>query len=93
MIQRTQCVSSLRGILSPGEGCKTHILSTQGSSRNEPFGSRPEPGVYLIASILQLPPGEVPEGKAGVRVQAEAPARERTQRPQRETGVTVKSYS
>ena len=31
---------------------------------NDPFGSRPEPGAYLIASILLLPPGEVPEGRA-----------------------------
>ena len=31
---------------------------------NEPFGSRPEPGTQLFAPILQLPPGEVPEGKA-----------------------------
>ena len=40
------------------------------STRNEPFGSRPEPGADLIASILQLTPGEVPEGKAGVRHQS-----------------------
>jgi len=33
-------------------------------SSNGPFGSRSEPGVYLIASILLLPPGEVPEGPA-----------------------------
>ena len=33
-------------------------------SCNEPFGSRPEPGAHLIASILLLPPGEVPEGPA-----------------------------
>jgi len=39
-------------------------------SCNEPFGSRPEPGAYLIAPILLLPPGEVPEGKAGDRAQA-----------------------
>ena len=31
---------------------------------NEPFGSRPEPGIQLIALILQLLPGEVPEGRA-----------------------------
>jgi len=49
-----------------------------GSSRNEPFGSRPEPGPYLLALILQAPPGEVPEGRArGVqdtasRVQSES---------------------
>jgi len=35
-----------------------------GSTGNEPFGSRPEPGAYLIALILLLPPGEVPEGRA-----------------------------
>jgi hypothetical protein len=34
------------------------------SSRNEPFGSRPETGAKLIASTLRLPPGEVPEGRA-----------------------------
>ena len=33
-------------------------------SSNDPFGSRPEPGVHLIASILLLPPGEAPEGRA-----------------------------
>jgi hypothetical protein len=38
-------------------------------SGNEPFGSRPEPGTYWIALFLLLPPGEVPEGKAGVRAQ------------------------
>jgi hypothetical protein len=37
---------------------------------NEPFGSRPEPGAYRLAPILQLLSGEVPEGKAGVRIQA-----------------------
>ena len=31
---------------------------------NEPFGSRPEPGVYRITPILLLPSGEVPEGRA-----------------------------
>jgi len=31
---------------------------------NEPFGSRPEPGTHLIAPILLLPHGEVPEGRA-----------------------------
>jgi hypothetical protein len=31
---------------------------------NEPFGSRPEPGVQMIASILPSSLGEVPEGPA-----------------------------
>ena len=31
---------------------------------NERIGSRPEPGADLIASILLLPHGEVPEGRA-----------------------------
>jgi hypothetical protein len=35
-----------------------------GSSGNEPFGSRPEPGIRLFAPILLLTPGEVPEGRA-----------------------------
>jgi hypothetical protein len=35
-----------------------------GCTGNEPFGSRPEPGAYLTASILQSLPGEVPEGRA-----------------------------
>jgi hypothetical protein len=39
-------------------------------ARNEPFGSRPEPGFYLLAPILLLPPGEVPAGRAGVRLQS-----------------------
>ena len=34
------------------------------ASSNDPFGSRPEPGAYLFASILLLPPGEAPEGRA-----------------------------
>jgi hypothetical protein len=45
-------------------------MSSMRTSRNEPFGSRPEPGAYPIASILVFPPGEVPEGKAGDRIQA-----------------------
>jgi hypothetical protein len=36
----------------------------------DPFVSRPELGAHLAALILLLPPGEVPEGKAGVPVQA-----------------------
>jgi hypothetical protein len=44
---------------------------------NDPFGSRPKPGAYLIAPILLLPPSEVPEGRArglqdtAARVQSE----------------------
>ena len=54
------------------------MLEPTGVSCNEPFGSRPEPGVHLIASILLLPPGEVPEGRArgvqdtATRVQSES---------------------
>ena len=33
-------------------------------SHNDPFGSRPEPRTHLIAFILLLSPGEVPEGPA-----------------------------
>ena len=40
------------------------ILFGDTTSVNEPFGSRPEPGAYRIASILLSPPGEVPEGRA-----------------------------
>ena len=40
------------------------LLSGEDVSSNDPFGSRPEPGAYLIAPILMLPPGEVPEGRA-----------------------------
>jgi hypothetical protein len=39
----------------------TKVFGTLG---NEPFGSRPEPGACLIASILVSPPGEAPEGRA-----------------------------
>ena len=52
----------------------------QGWGCNEPFGSRPEPGAYLIALILLLSPGEVPEGRArgvqdtAARVQSESEA-------------------
>jgi hypothetical protein len=44
-----------------------NLASELGSPRqggNDPFGSRPEPGTLVIASILHLPPGEVPEGRA-----------------------------
>jgi hypothetical protein len=66
--------------------------SPEGLSSNEPFGSRPEPGAYLIALNLRLPPGEVPEGRArgvqdtATQVQSESEVRG----PERETGVTVK---
>ncbi len=33
-------------------------------SSNGPNGSRPEPGAHVIAFILFLSPGEVPEGRA-----------------------------
>jgi hypothetical protein len=33
-------------------------------THNEPFGSRPEPGTYLTAPVLQSPPGKVLEGRA-----------------------------
>ena len=45
---------------------------------NDPNGSRPEPGVRLIASFLLLPLGEAPEGRArgdqdtATRVQSES---------------------
>jgi hypothetical protein len=54
------------------------VFSSTGIYGNDPFGSRPEPGAQLIASILRSPPGEVPEGRArGVqdtapRVQSES---------------------
>ncbi len=44
----------------------TQPFLVKGLSSNEPFGSRPEPGVCLIASILLLPPGEVPKGRVRV---------------------------
>ena len=64
-------------LLSPK---KSLPFSDSSSECNEPFGSRPEPGAYLTASILQLPPGEVPEGRArgvqdtATRVQSESTA-------------------
>jgi len=70
------------------------VLHT-GSSCNEPFGSRPEPGAHLLASILLSPPGEAPEGRArgvqdtATRVQSESERRG----PERETGVTSSSFS
>jgi len=62
---------------------------------NEPFGSRPEPGVHLIVSILLSPPGEAPEGGArghqdtASRVQSES----EVLKPAREPGVTGKRGS
>ena len=57
-------------------------------SCNEPFGSRPEPGIYLTASTLQLPPGEVPKGRAELVLSLCAYARQRTLEPVLEPGVT-----
>ena len=41
-----------------------HIPLSLDMTRNEPFGSRPEPGILVFAPILLLPHGEVPEGRA-----------------------------
>jgi hypothetical protein len=41
------------------------LFVAENVSDNDPFGSRPEPGAYLFASILLLQPGEAPEGRAG----------------------------
>ena len=43
---------------------ETSVLLQTGNCGNEPFGSRPEPGAYEITSILLLPPGEAPKGRA-----------------------------
>jgi len=54
------------------------MLGPTGVSCNDPNGSRPEPGIYLIASILLLPPGEAPEGRAKFPHRPRALARKRT---------------
>jgi len=70
------------------------IAPLSGLSCNEPFGSRPEPGASLIAPILELPPGEVPEGRARgcqdtvMRVRCESAFRG----PEREPGVTGEAF-
>ena len=43
---------------------ETSVLLQTRNFGNEPFGSRPEPGGFLIALILLSPPGEVPKGRA-----------------------------
>jgi hypothetical protein len=54
------------------------MLGPTGVSCNDPNGSRPEPGLWLIASILRPTPGEAPEGRArgvqdtATRVQSES---------------------
>jgi len=61
-----------------GNPCYAEVLEPTGVSCNEPFGSRPEPGGYMLAPILLLPHGEVPEGRApgvqdtATRVQSES---------------------
>ena len=62
---------------------------------NDQFGSRPEPGTSLIAFILLLPPGEVPEGRArGVQDTAlQLESESEIRGPERETGVTLSSRS
>lgn len=65
-----------------GAGGRCHAAARSpeplaGSSHNDPFGSRPEPGTCLIASIMLSPPGEAPEGRArGVQDTAEKPPSE-----------------
>ena len=59
---------SLLGNLSAERIGKPVLLAVIGSSQfgwegNEPFGSRPEPGIYLIAPILLLLAGEVPKAR------------------------------
>ena len=49
-----------------------------GAFGNDPNGSRPEPGSYLRSLIVQLLPGEVPEGRAEFTYGLQAPARERS---------------
>ena len=44
---------------------------------NGPFGSRPEPGVQLLAPTLLLPPGEVPERAARRHIEDLPAERER----------------
>ena len=56
--------------IGTGEDRLGRIWMITGSNGNEPFGSRPEPGTHRLALIQPLPPGEVPEGKAGVRIHA-----------------------
>ena len=54
------------------------VSSSPRAPGNEPFGSRQEPGIFLIAYFLLPPPGEVPEGRArgvqdtATRVQSES---------------------
>ena len=61
-----------------GHRQENSVVVASDVSSNDPFGSRPEPGAYLIAFILLLPPGEVPEGRArgvqdtAARVQSES---------------------
>jgi hypothetical protein len=41
-------------------------IGSTSNSRNEPFGSRSEPGVSLARIIHPPLPGEIPEGRADV---------------------------
>ena len=52
------------------------LKSSLDRSSNEPFGSRPDPGAHLNASILLPPHGEVPEGPAGAHLQSTSPCAE-----------------
>lgn len=47
-----------------GQGQGNILIVAEEVSSNGPSGSRREPGTHLTAPILQLPPGQVPEGWA-----------------------------
>jgi hypothetical protein len=44
--------------------------------RNEPFGSRSEPDFHMTRENHSFPPGEIPEGRAGVPLQPTGPCAE-----------------
>jgi len=67
---RSRPVSTRTNLGSRGQGQLASPPPSIDMPCNEPFGSRPEPGINLTALFLLPPHGEVPEGRAGVHLQS-----------------------
>jgi hypothetical protein len=87
-VQRLVHVVPLRRLT--GVSLQLSVVPQIGVSRNEPFGSRPEPWISLFRSIHQPPHGEVPEGRAELGLSPGVYALQRTLEPVLEPGVTKK---
>jgi len=65
-------------------------IGSTSNSRNEPFGSRPEPDIQMTRTIHLLIYGEVPEGRAGADFQPTCLCASRTLEARAGTGRYLK---